>query len=422
VDRAEKHYQAYGLANSADVGEAEIVTEVMFDRQFSRKAGTTCSRSRVRDKISAQLARNRAVEMVIPALPFKITSPLKARGEMPDLAEVGFFLSLYEIALAIEIASERRVPHAEKLTARFVVVSDGLRFSSLANVPVETIARYRTALEEWVSRLGLARYIVVEDYRELLRQRLPPRMLAEKREIAKAARILYEGVLSPVFNPCSMERTLAASRVLEPDPEKENADGRFVSLLRSLVYTINYRTLDVLNLSSSAKYDLYRELTSALFEPFEGAAHVAGSPIRKEDVRQAMLREAWQAAIDYMVEIKSDRELKEDPVLACLPGAIRWTIHAKAGQFAIASPSVGGAMVQAWAGTAVFRLTGSGAVRLSCYPVLGLEAGQAVPVVVSSSSASLEQPLFYIDRKLEPGSAEAFFETLAGRLTRRRLK
>ena len=423
ADRARKHCQEYGLANAADVGEAEITAEVMFDRQFSRRAGSTCSRRLVRDRIDARLKRDRTVEMAIPALPFKITSPLKARGEMPDLAEVGFFLSLYEIALAIETASERCVPHAEKLSARFVVVSDGLRFASLANVPVETIARYRAALGGWISRLGLARHIVVEDYRELLRQRLPPQMLAEKREIAKAARTLYESVLSPVFNPCSMERTFAASRLIEPDPEEENAAGRFVSLLRSLVYTINYRTLEALALPAFAKYDLYRELTSALFEPFEDAAHVVGSPIRKEAVRQAMLREVWQAAIDYMAEIKSDRELNEDPILACLPGAIRWTIHAKAGQFAIATPTVWGSMVQAWAGTAVFRLTGSGAVRLCSYPVLGLEGGRAIPVVATPSNVSLgSQPLFYIDRRLETSSVETFLDNLASRLTRRRMK
>lgn len=423
AERAGKHCQAYGLANAADIGEAEIITEVMFDRQFSRKAGTTCSRRLVRDRIDARLKQGRTIEMVIPALPFKITSPLKTRGEMPDLAEVGFLLSLYEIALAIESVPQRDAPPARKLSARFVVVSDGLRFASLANVPVETVARYRDALGEWISRLGLTEHVVVEDYRELLQRRLPARTLAEKRRIADAARTLYEDVLGPVFDPCAMERTFAASRMIEPDSEKENADGRFVSLLRSLVYTINYRTLDALELPASAKYDLYRELTSTLFEPFDDAAFVAGSLIRKEAVRRAMLQEVWHAAIDYMAEIKSDRDLEEDPVLACLPGAIRWTIHAKAGQFAIATPSVEGTMVQPWAGTAVFRPTGTGPVRLCSFPVLGLEGGQAVPVVVSSPSGDAgAQPLFYIDRKLEAGSAEAFLSELASRLTRRRLK
>ena len=422
IDRARQHFQDYGLANAADVGEAEAIAEVMFDRQFSRKSDATCSRRMVRDRINTRLMDNRTIAMAIPALPFKIMSPLKARGDMPDLAEVGFLVSLYEVALAIETVSGRTAPQAKKVSARFVVVSDGLRFASLANVPVETIARYRRALEAWVSRLGMADHIVVEDYRELLQRRLTGRMLAEKDGIANAARRLYADVLGPAFDPCSMESAFMVSRVIEPDPEKENADGRFVSLLRSLVYTINYRTLEALKIPPLAKYTLYRELTSSLFEPLNDPAFVPGTHLKKEAVRQAMLNEAWQAAIDYMAEIKSDRDLEEDPILACLPGAIRWTIHVKSGQFAIATPSVGGQMVQAWAGSAVFRLTGRGTVSLCSYPVLGLEGEQAVPVIISAGDRVEPQPLFYLDCKLQVTDAEAFVANLASCLTRRRLK
>ncbi|MEI9928894.1 MAG: L-tyrosine/L-tryptophan isonitrile synthase family protein [Sphingomonas sp.] len=422
ADRARRHFEAYGLADAGAIGEAEIVTEVLFDRQLSRKSAATCSRRAVRDRIYDRLVNDRKVELVIPALPFKIMSPLKARGAMPDLAEVGFLLSLYEIALTLEAAPIRADPQAEKLSARFVVVSDGSRFASLANVPVETIARYRHALEAWIIRLGMTDHIVVADYRELLEQRLPAEMLAEKRRIASTARRLYLDVLGPAFDPCSMERTLEISREIEPDPENENAGGRFGSLLRSLVYTINYRAIEALELSPPVRYALYRELTASLFDPPEDTALVPGTLMRKEAVRQAMLNEVWHAAIDYMAEIKSDRDLAQDPILTCLPTAIRWTIHAKAGQFAVATPSVWGSMVQAWAGSAVFRLTGKGAVRLCSYPVLGLEGGGAVPVVVSADDAPDPQPLFYIDGKIDVADAETFVVELAHCLTRRRLK
>jgi len=423
ADRARKNFQLYNLPSADDVVEAEVITEVMFDRQLSKKAAATCSRGVVRDRIQAQLQRDRTIEMALPALPFKIKSPLKARGDLADLAEVGFILSLFEIALAVEIASGRAAPNARKLNVRFVVVSDGARFASLANVPMETIARYHQALETWISRLGLTRYVVIKDYRELLLQHLPAPMLSEKHEIAHAARQRYAEVLGPVFDPCAMERTFAASRAIEPDPEKANAEGRFGSLLRSLVYTIDYRTLQALDLPPSAKCDLYRELTSALFEPSDDSVFLLGNPISKERLRRAMLAEVWQAAIDYMAEIKSDRDLDVDPVLACLPGAIRWTIHAKAGQFAIATPSVGGIIVQPWAGAAVFRPTRKGGIRLCSFPVLGLEGAQAIPVFVSPPSGDpAPQPLFYIDRRLEVDSVEAFLGDLGRGLTRRRLK
>lgn len=423
ADRARKNFQLYDLASPGDVGEAEVITEAMFDRQLSRKAGTTCSRSVIRDRIQAQLERDRTLEMALPALPFKIKSPLKTRGDLADLAEVGFILSLFEIALAVEVASGRAAPHAGKLKVRFVVVSDGARFASLANVPMETIARYHQSLETWISRLGLSHYVVIEDYRELLLQHLPASMLSEKHKIAQAARQTYAEVLGPVFDPCAMERTFAASRTIEPDPEMANAEGRFGSLLRSLVYTIDYRTLQALDLPPAARSGLYRELTSALFEPFDDSVFLLGNPISKERLRRAMLAEVWQAAIDYMAEIKSDRDLDVDPVLACLPGAIRWTIHAKAGQFAIATPSVGGIIVQPWAGAAVFRPTQKGEIRLCSFPVLGLEGAQAIPVFVSPPGGDpASQPLFYIDRRLGIDSVEAFLGELGRGLTRRRLK
>jgi hypothetical protein len=355
-------------------------------------------------------------------LPFKIMSPLKVRGPMPDLAEVGFLLSLYEIALTVEAASRRANPQAEKLSSRFVVVSDGSRFASLANVPLEAIARYRNALEAWIARLGMEDHVVLADYRDLLEQRLPAEVLAEKRRIAIAARGLYAEVLGAVFDPCAMARTLETSRAIEPDPERENGDGRFVSLLRSLVYTINYRAIDALELPPPVRYAVYRELTGSLFDPLEDKGLVPGTLVRKETLRQAMLEEAWNAAIDYMAEIKSDRDLAQDPILTCLPAAIRWTIHVKAGQFAIATPSLGGYLVQAWAGSGVFRLTSKGAVRLCSYPVLGLEGGGAVPVFVAPGDAPDAQPLFYVDGKIDMADAESFVVELAQRFSRRRLK
>jgi len=423
VERARLHHPLYGLKSAHAVGEAEVIAEVMFDRQFSRKAAATCSRILVRDRIASQLERERMVRMAIPALPFKIKSPLKSRGDLPDLAEVSFLLSLFEIALAVETAAEQVAPDGGSLAAKFIVVSDGARFASLANVSTATIARYHDALEAWIARLGLGRHILVEDYRELLLARLPQDLFAEKHRIARTARQLYTDVLGPAFDPDAMERSLALSRALEPDPEQANATGRFGSLLRSLVYTIDYRTLEALALPPTAKRHLYRELTARLFEPFEDDGGRSGFIAGREGLRREMLAEVWQATVEYMAEIKSDRDLDQDPVLVCLPGAVRWTIHAKAGQFAIATPSVSGRIVQPWAGAAVFRPAEKGAIRLCSYPVLGLEGAGAVPVFTSSSRDDPEpQPLFYIDREIAVEGIEGFIADLGRRLTRRRLK
>ena len=422
VLRARQHFKAYCLPDAAAIGESEVLAEVLFDRQFSRKSAANCSRRAMRDSVRARLADGRSITLAIPALPFKILSPLKARGTMPDLAEVGFLLSLSEIALALEAVPRCLDSSASAVSARFVVISDGLRFAALTNTPEETIARYREGLVAWISRLGLTDHVVVEDYRDLFRRRLPTELAKAKQRIFDEARRVYAERLAPLFDPCAMKDTLAQIRMIEPDPEEANADGRFVSLLHSLVYTVNYRTLEILEIASAARYALYRELTASLFTPLDDVEMVPGTLLRKEGIRRAMLHEVWQATIDYMAEIKSDRDLDEDPILACLPGAIRWTIHAKAGQLAIAVPSTNGTIVQAWAGSGVFRRAGAAAVRLCAYPVLGLEGDYAVPVMAEAEGEAAPQPLFYIDREVDVADAETFVAGLADRLTRSRLK
>lgn len=422
VKRAKERYEAYGLARPDDLGEAEVVAEVMFDRQFARKANQTCSRVLLRNRFAAQLQGNRRIQMAIPALPFKIRSPLKSRGDLPDLAEVGFILSLFEIALAVEIAAGIVAPSRERPVARFVVVSDGSRFASLANMPVETIAAYRRSIQGWIGRLGLERYVILDDYRGLLERGLPQGLQAEKARIADAARSRYHKLLAPVFDPNDMKQSLERSRTIEPDPEAMNANGRFGALLRSLVYTINYRALAELDLPTAVRTRLYRELTARLFEPIGEANACFDGLTSREPLRRAMLTEVWDATIAYLAEIKSDRDLTEDPMLACLPGAIRWTIHAKVGQLALVTPSVDGTMVQPWAGAGVFRPTEKGAVRLCASPVLGLEGTGAVPVFAGAICGTVPaQPLFYVDRRIGCGSLQAFFDELGRRFTRRRL-
>jgi Pyoverdine/dityrosine biosynthesis protein len=419
--RARAKAAEYGLSEPAQVTAAEAITELMFDRQFSRKANLTRSRTSVRDEVAIRLDGKLDIDLVIPALPFKILCPLKARGVMPDFAEVDLILSLYEIAYAIELVSRMVSRDTQAVTAHFVVVSDGKRFASIVNVASEIIDRYRLAVEAWIQRLGLEKYVKMKDYWELLHERLPQPMLAEKQKMAREANRLYAEKLNPTFEMSNMERSLAVSRALEPDPEEGNPEGRFASLFKSLVYTVNYRVLDALDMPGPAKQHLYRELTSNIFYPLGLTETVAGSTLTKEGLRQAMIREVWQATIEYMAEIKSDRDLKHDPVLVCMPNAVRWTIHAKAGQFAIMTPSMNGFFVQAWAGSGLFRLTKKGAIQLCSYPVLGIEGRDAVPIFEGTESSYHRQPLFYIDHRLGFKDMESFAVELAKGVTRRRL-
>jgi hypothetical protein len=409
--RAREHHRAYGLGDPRAVGPAQVVTEVMFDRQYRRGSRETCSRELLCARVADHVGAGRPIRMVIPALPFKFSSPLRTRGRLPDLAELNFLLELYEIAATIERVYRAARPELDGRLAMFTVVSDGSRFNRIVHEPDGVVDRYRDCLELWVRRLGLETYVTLVDYRSLLREVLPPAGLRAKTAIAAGARVQYADLLWPVFDPYDLTTTMRTAAAIEPDPESANPQGRFVSLLKSLVYTINYRSLERLRPLPAAEYNaLYRELTAHLFEPYPPDA-------TREQLRQSMLREVWTTAIDYLAEIKSDRELAEDPILTCLPEHFRWTIHAKPGQLAIATATGNGLRVQAWAGVAVFKLTRRKEIRLCTLPVLAVEGAGAVPVCV----AGADQPLFYLHPDVPHAGVDDFLGDLGGSLTRRRV-
>ena len=93
--RAADHLAEYGLADAAGLGAAEFVTELMFDRQFRGGRRETCSRRDIRAKVAERIAAGSPIGLAIAALPYKFSSPLKTRGQLPDLCEVNFILGLY---------------------------------------------------------------------------------------------------------------------------------------------------------------------------------------------------------------------------------------------------------------------------------------------------------------------------------------
>lgn len=435
--RALTKYREYGYESPDRIGVSECITEVIFDKEFSRSAGRYNSREAVNQRIG-HIVRNRLpIEMAIPALPFKIPSPLKSRGPLPDLGEVNFLLSMYEIVKTIQLIYKEEMPPGFEPTVRFTIVSDGSRFDEAINESNHAVKSYQADILSWIQLLGIGDYVRIFDYRALLQEGLPKAMWETKLALFQQARKSYARALWPVFNPDDMVTTFEAAARAELDPEHDNPEGRFVSLFKSLVYTVKYKAIENLrHLSEEQRLDLYRELTAHIFQPYAKTSASEGfhQPVEvdgqqgfvltreaKEALRHSMLAEAWSAAIDYIAEIKSDRDLKEDPILACLPGYLRWTIHAKQGQIAVATPPILGMNVQAWAGSAVFRPTGRGKIRLCTLPALHLEATGSIPVMAESDDERhARQPLFYIDHALGVSDMASFLAALNGSFTRRR--
>lgn len=434
--RAMQHRNAYDIKGSDMVDAAEIITEIMFDRQFRSGPRETCSRQLLCRKVRERINAAAPIVMAIPAMPYKFSCPLKTRGQLPDLAEVNFILGLYEMVAAVETIYSEIRPDLPLPLSRFTIISDGSRFNNLTSEPVAVLDEYKQATLEWISRLQLNSYIELLDYRDLLHCRLPQVALDMKQTLYENARHHYGELMWSIFDPSDMQATLSAAIRRDPEPEATHPEGRFVPLMKSLVFTVRYHALNrYWRLSARQFRHLYREMTAHLFEAFaavsgeelrQGALHTTNSDgfpsdsVALEHLRQEMLREVWAATIGYMAEIKSDRDQQEDPIARCLPDHLRWTIHPKPGQLGLLIPKALGRSVPAWAGTAVFTRTRQGGVRLSTLPVLALEGAGAIPVGYADAEAASHQPLFYIYPDVSFTNIGAFIADLGSLLVRKR--
>lgn len=422
--RALARFEAYGHASEDRISASEIVTEALLDKEFSRTGEKYNSRLELNKKIHALIEDKNSIQMAIPALPFKIPSPLKSRGQLPDLGEINFLLSLYEIARTLELICQNEGHAGIKVV--FTIVSDGSRFDDIVNESSQTLKTYQEELFNWIGLLQIQDYVELVDYRHLLKEKLPNSTWEKKVELFRVAHESYSRALWPVFNPGDIFHSFEAATQVELDPEYGNTEGRFVSLFKSLIYTIRYKVLlEFAHLCDERQSAIYRELTAHIFQPYgsDEDTCIAGlGTTTRERLRAGMLEEAWAAAINYISEIKSDRDLPEDPILTCLPDYLRWTIHAKHGQLAIATPPILGISVQAWAGSGVFRPTSKRGIRLCTLPSLVLEGASAIPVVLweSPSQKYFNQPLFYLDAELGVSDIAMLLAALKSGYTRQR--
>lgn len=411
--KAREHYSDYGLQAGADVSHEHMIAEVMFDKQFSLQSGRYCSRRAVSEQIAATIRGGDQIRMVIPALPFKFSSPLKTRGSQPDLGEINFLLCLFEIAATVDSLYRAANPGADGPLATFTVVSDGKRFSEIVNQSRDGIDCYEAQISSWIARLGIEGYVSAIDYALLMERFLPPDYSSVKMQQTIDARYEYEQVMWPIFDAKDMEATLGRATMVDPNPESENPAGRFVSLVKSLSYILDYPSLAPFRVHEPRLYSsLVQELTAAMFEPEHsggGVTHnqslgpLSTTSSNKTQLLHQMRRELWEAAIGYIAEIRGDRDLPSDPIMKCLPGCLRWTIHAKAGQFALRLPSTEGLNVQPWAGTGLIKVARGGRIKIATLPVLALEGRKASPVVLSAIATNedeVKQPFFYVDESL----------------------
>lgn len=422
-NRARKNFKEYGYSNPSEPGVIEFITEVMFDRQFLKGPKTNCSRLLLAKKIKVFVEKEEVIKLIIPALPYKSSSPLKTRGTLPDLAEINFLLGLAEIVKTMSLIYKESIKTPNDTMATFIVISDGLRFNTFLNEPQAIIKAYQEKLRWWINRLNLSTVIEILDYQFVIENYLSEKLYLEKKMIREKVCQHYSTVMNSVFNPQDMLQTISKAIRLDPDPESCNAEGRFIPLFKSLIYTIRYKTLIHYTKQDEAHYQsLYSEITRHLFEPYtqlteHDLAWIKASINHSQQqtkitqiqcyeyLRQAMLQEVWLATIKYIAEIRSDRDLAVDPISSCFVDYIRWTIHAKSGQMAILTTTAAGDPIQPWHGVGMLKLTKNKKIKIYTQPILLLEGEKAIPVIIADKKIDDEflltnQPFFYIHQDL----------------------
>lgn len=438
--RARKNFKLYGLTSPKNVDLAEMITEVMFDRQFIKGPRSNSSRLIISQKIRKLVENQKPINLVILALPYKSSSPLKCRGTMPDLAEINFLLGLAEVAKTIDFIYRKVIVNTNNTMATFKVISDGSRFNTFLNENNETIEHYQVNLRWWIKKLEISNYVEIMDYQYVISNFLPQELQLEKNAIRARVREYYTHLMLGLLNPYNMSETINKAIELDPDPELSHPEGRYIPLFKSLIYIVKYATLsNYADLHDKNYVDLYVALTRHIFEPYieltkndfiEVETFISNPQLRSptpekllEYLRQSMLREAWIATIRYMAEIRSDRDLPQEPIITCFPDHIRWTIHAKPGQIAILTTTAFGDPIQPWHGVGVFKKTKHDKIKLYTLPVLSLEGMNATPITVENIENApfiKDQPLFYVHPDIKFEHIDDLFEKIKLLLIRKR--
>lgn len=207
--------------------------------------------------------------MVIPALPYKVSSPLKTRGNLPDLSEINFLLALVEIAKTIDLIYSSTIAGLSNKMASFTVICDGNRFNQFLNEKYTTIKQYQNHLRWWISKLGFSNYVEISDYQHIIKNNLPQKTQEEKTVIREQVGNFYKHLMLPLLDPYNMEQTINKAIECDPDPETTNPEGRFIPLFKSLIYTVRYEKLSLYSEVHQEDYsELYSVLTRHLFQPY----------------------------------------------------------------------------------------------------------------------------------------------------------
>lgn len=262
-------------------------------------------------ELAAVIDDHLRIRFVMPSFPFKDQNPFRtaARAHEPDLGDIGLIIRLHCLALALW--------HVHSDGADWILVSDGVVYSSIFGVEEEEAREYARRLRAWRDELNMQRTVALVDLADLV----------ERADTA------INGAQQPVT---------ATRKHIRSALERGSKDGE--ESVRSNIAVLKRgmaRNLSTRGLVGTIPLEELWWIT-------RGGAATDLSEAGQRAHREIGER-AHEAALEYAA---FNLTMRHHEILAkYLPRTVRATIHPKAGQ--VAAPSLG--RVFPWNGVAIER-------------------------------------------------------------------
>ena len=397
-----------------------VLREVVGDRQFMKGPKHYLNWKNISDKARDCFHNNSAINCIIVGLPFKMPTLLKCSSQLPDFAEASFLLQLNEFCEVLRALLICHVCNDWTGFVSFRVICDGRRFNKIVGRDEMAIVSYMNGIEFWILRYGLNNIITIDDYLSVTNKLLPRTIKNRKKELRLQALQIYNKRLGRKVTWIGLDEHLQMAVQNDPDPEESNEKGRFCSLFLSLLFTIRFRCIEHEAILQNCSYDsLYEHCICLITKRFNAprstfTSHQSIDP--SIQLLDALLTEAWCATIEYIAEIRSDRDLDQDLVQSCFPTALRWSIHSKSGQIGLNCTRMNGIAIWPWHGVAVFKPSQRGLKNYNL-PESMIDTKQYLPLTAVINGE--QQLLAYIYCEEHEKSISSLMDRLASSYTRR---
>jgi hypothetical protein len=355
--------QQVGAPSATSVDQvAAAFHSVLTHARFRQGPRRNISVADVADKVRPFVLDSTAIVLTIQGFPFKqADNGLKASGPLPDLAEFGGMLRLWELVQALR----QLYPPGVRLT----VMRDGGYYRPR---PAEDLAAYRTATTalwahigdpdvEWVDKLDAARH------------RLGPQRTQQWEQDIQRYRSAIEQATSAAADACDPDAAQLPVHTITKDLPA-GAVPSFPSLFGSLLYSVKIPGGD-------AEWS-----RMVLTDPLN---HTTEPSRDLRSARRELIRRAWSATTSYLATCAADARHGVNAALFA-DGIHLSTSLPGPGKVGFAY--LGGNLLYPWHGTGYVDATG----KLGAAFALLLGASSLVPVYRAGSA----QPLLWIPPEL----------------------